>query len=152
MNVQPDYEELLKLFNKYKVKYCIVGAYAVSFYVRPRYTKDMDILVEPSIENGLKILKALKMFGFKSLKLSTNDFTKEGQIIQLGYEPVRIDLLTSIDGCTFKAIWKHKKIGQYGKVKANFIGIKELIINKKETKRKQDSADLELLLKGKKKV
>jgi len=67
MKVEKDYEELLKLFNKHKVKYCIIGAYAVAFYAKPRYTKDMDILVEPSIKNGQKIVNALNEFGFKSL-------------------------------------------------------------------------------------
>ena len=55
MKVEKDYEELLRLFNKHKVRYCIIGAYAVAFYAKPRYTKDMDILVEPSNENGQKI-------------------------------------------------------------------------------------------------
>ncbi len=146
---QPDYEELLKLFNKHKIKHCIVGAFAVGFYSRPRYTKDIDILVEASIENGKKILAALKDFGFASLKLSEKDFSKEKEIIQLGYEPVRIDLLTSIEGCAFKEIWKHKKRGTYGKEKVYFIGLEQLIKNKNKSKRKQDQADLELLLKKK---
>lgn len=151
MNVQPDYEELLKLFNKHKVKYCIVGAFAVAYYSLPRYTKDIDILVEPSAENGRKIMKALKDFGFASLKLSEKDFIQEKEVIQLGYEPVRIDLLTSIEGCSFEEIWRDKKIGKYGKEKVFFIGLSELIKNKKESKRKQDQADLELLLKRKRK-
>ena len=150
MKVEKDYETLLKLFNKNKVRYCIVGAYAVAFYAKPRYTKDMDILVEPDLENGKRIVSVLTEFGFKSLKLSEKDFCREGKIIQLGYEPLRIDLLTSIEGCSFKQVWKNKKTGIYGKEKVYFIGINELIKNKKLLKRKEDKADLDILLTAKK--
>lgn len=148
MKLQKDYEELLKLFNKHKVAYCIVGAYAVAFHARPRFTKDLDILAESDLENGKKIIKALKEFGFQSRDLSAEDFSKEGKIIQLGYEPVRVDIVTSIDGCTFEEIWKNRKAGFYGKQKVFFIGIKELIKNKKVTGRRQDEADLEVLKKA----
>jgi len=145
MKVQKDYEELLELFNKHKVVYCIVGAYAVAFHARPRFTKDLDILVKPEHENGIRIVNALKEFGFKSRDLTEKDFSREGKIIQLGYEPVRVDIVTSIDGCTFAEIWKNRKNGLYGKQKVSFIGIKELIKNKKAAGRKQDQADLEIL-------
>lgn len=150
--VEKDYEELLRLFNKHKVKYCIVGAFAVAFYAVPRYTKDMDILVEPSIENGKRILNALNEFGFGVLKLSTNDFSKEDRIIQLGYEPVRVDIVTSIEGCTFDEVRRNKKIGRYGKERVYFIGLNELIKNKRASKRKQDEVDLEILLAVKKRM
>ncbi|MBU0572876.1 MAG: nucleotidyl transferase AbiEii/AbiGii toxin family protein [Candidatus Margulisbacteria bacterium] len=140
--VERDYEELLKLFNKNKVKYCIVGAFALAFYSIPRYTKDIDLLVEPSPANAKKILKALNEFGFGSLKLKVEDFSLTGKVIQLGYEPLRIDLLTSIDGCSFDKVWKHRKKGTYGKVRVNFIGISELKKNKKATGRPQDIIDL----------
>lgn len=151
MRVEKDFKELLQLFNKHKVKYCIIGAFAFGFYARPRYTKDMDILIEPSIENGEKIVKALKKFGFGSLKITAEDFVKEGKFIQLGYEPIRIDLITSIAGRTFPEIWKHKNSGDYGGEKVFFIGRDDLITNKKAAGRKQDLADLEILLSIKKK-
>uniref|UniRef100_A0A7V0Z7I1 Nucleotidyltransferase family protein n=1 Tax=candidate division WOR-3 bacterium TaxID=2052148 RepID=A0A7V0Z7I1_UNCW3 len=150
MKVEKDYEDLLKLFNKHKVKYCIVGAFAVAFYARPRYTKDIDILIEPSQENSNKIAKALNDFGFGSLDLKPGDFTKKNRIIQLGYEPVRIDIMTSLTGCSFDRIWRHKKVGRYGRTKVFFIGINELIENKKKSDRRQDKIDLNLLLKVKK--
>ncbi|MBU0672625.1 MAG: hypothetical protein KJ732_06330 [Candidatus Margulisbacteria bacterium] len=149
MRLEPDYEELLRSFNKHKVKFCIVGAYALAFHAQPRYTKDMDILIEASTKNGAKIIKALKDFGFGTLKLSANDFTKEKQVVQLGYDPVRIDLLTSVEGCTFKEVWQHKKAGEYGEIKVYFIGRNELIKNKKALSRPQDKVDLELLRKKK---
>ncbi|MDP2921274.1 MAG: nucleotidyltransferase [Candidatus Omnitrophota bacterium] len=145
MNVKRDYEELLGLLNKNRVKYCVVGAYALAFYKRPRYTNDIDILVEPDIKNADKVIKTLNEFGFRSLKLSSKDFSRPGRIVQLGYEPLRVDILTSIEGCSFTGIWKNKKRGKYGNEKIYFIGIKELIKNKKASNRKQDQADLEIL-------
>jgi hypothetical protein len=145
MKLQKDYEELLELFNKHKVRYCVVGAYAVAFHARPRFTKDMDILVKPDLGNGKKIIDALKEFGFKSPDLSEKDFSREGKIIQIGFEPVRVDLVTSIDGCTFEEIWENRESGFYGKQKVSFIGIKELVKNKKAAGRRQDEADLEIL-------
>ena len=148
MRIEKDYEELLKLLNKHKVKYCVIGSYAVAFYAKPRYTKDMDILVEPSIENGKRIVNALNEFGFKSLKLSDKNFSNKGRIIQLGYEPIRVDIMTLIQGCSFKQVWKNKVIGTYGAEKVHFIGINELIKTKKLSNRKEDKVDLNILIKA----
>ena len=151
MKTEKDFEELLKLFNKNKVRYCIVGAYAVAFYAEPRYTKDMDIFVEPDKDNAHRIIKSLEEFGFKSLGLEEIDFIQKGKIIQLGFEPVRIDLITSIKGCNFKDAWKNRTIGFYGDQKVIFIGLNELIKNKKKTGRKQDGVDVSILMSKKKK-
>jgi hypothetical protein len=141
VKVEKDYEELLELFNKNNVKYCIIGAYALAFYARPRYTKDIDILVENSIENARRILNALNEFGFGLLQLSEQDFTESGQIIQLGYEPVRIDLID------FQQIWENRVTGQFGKQQVFLIGMDDLITSKKISHRRQDQADLEMLQK-----
>ena len=141
MRVEKDFEELLGLFNKHKVRYCIIGAFAVGFYGYPRYTKDIDIFVEPSLQNGKKIVEALVEFGFKQYNLFPDDFSRLGKIIQLGYEPIRVDIVTSIQGCGFKQVWEDKKIGTYGKQKVFFIGLPQLIKNKKLTNRQQDRID-----------
>jgi len=146
MKVEKDFEELLGLFRKNKVRYCIVGAYALALYAKPRYTKDIDILTEPSLENARRIVKSLAEFGFKKAGLKEGDFNREGKIIQLGYEPVRVDIVTSIDGCSFKEIWKNKKTSRLGKQKVFFIGKKELIRNKRASGRIQDKEDLRILL------
>jgi len=145
MRREADFEEFLRFLNKHKVKYCIVGAYAVGLYAQPRYTKDLDILVEPTAENGENIIKALKDFGFESLGLEASDFTEKKEFIQLGYEPIRIDLITSIKGCTFDEIWQNKKLEQYGKQKVYVIGLEELVKSKKSSNRPQDRSDLEAL-------
>lgn len=148
MKTEKDFEEFLELLNKNNVKYAIVGAFALAIYSKPRYTKDLDILIEPEEENVKKLLNALKEFGFEEINVKTEDLTKKEQILQLGYEPIRIDILTSIPGCSFKEVWKNKVEEKYGKTPVYFIGKKELIKNKKTSKRKQDIADLELLEKS----
>ena len=148
MKVEKDYEEFLSLFNKHKVKYCIIGAFAVAFYAKPRYTKDIDILVEPCKDNAQKILKVLEEFGFGDLSISQDDLTTEGNILQLGYEPLRIDLLTKLEGFLFQDIWKNKRTGEYGSEKVNFIGLDDLIQNKKQSDRPTDRIDIDLLEKA----
>lgn len=147
MRYEKDFEDFIKSLNKNKVKYCIIGAFAVGLYGYPRYTGDIDILVEPAPGNAEKIIKAIKEFGFKSLDLTEKDFSQENKVIQLGYEPVRIDLITSLGGITFKEIWKHKEEGTYGKVKVYFIGRNELIKSKKLANRPQDKIDIDKLFK-----
>ncbi len=144
-SIEKDYEEFLRLLSKHKVKYCIVGAYALAFYAAPRYTKDMDVFMEQSRDNATRVLAALREFGFINLKLTEEDFMELHTVIQLGYEPVRIDLVTHIDGCSFTGAWKNRKKGRYGKEKVFFIGLIDLIRNKRAANRKQDQADLQLL-------
>jgi hypothetical protein len=146
VKTEKDYEEFLALLNKHKVRYCVVGAFAMAFHARPRYTKDMDILIETTAENANRLLIALDEFGFGSLKLAVKDFLTQGNIIQLGYEPVRIDILTSIKGLAFAEIWESRIQGPYGEETVNFIDRHNLIKSKKLSNRAQDRADLELLL------
>ena len=107
-----DFNEFLKLLNYHKVKYVIVGAHAVGVHSRPRATGDLDILVRVTITNAKKIMKVLNDFGFGSAGLTSDDFLKKDEIIQLGYEPVRIDILTSISGVNWNEVWKNKVKGQ----------------------------------------
>lgn len=143
--VEKDYEELLRLFNRHRVRYCIVGAFAVAFYAVPRYTKDMDLFVEPNPVNAQKIVKALEEFGFSEVGLKAADFSQKGKTIQLGFEPVRVDLVTAIDGRQFDDVWKRRKKGTYGRQKVYFISLEDLIQNKRASGRAQDQADLKLL-------
>ncbi len=146
MKTEKDYEEFLELLNKHDIRYCIIGAFALAFHARPRYTKDMDILVEATTDNAKRLLAALREFGFGSLNLSVEDFSSKGNIIQLGYEPVRIDIITSIKGLEFADVWESRIQGPYGKQTVNFIDRQNLIRSKKLSNRAQDKADLDLLL------
>lgn len=149
MKAEKDYEEILKLFNRHKVKYCIIGAFAVALYAKPRYTKDIDIFIDSSPENAEKIIKALTEFGFEDLDLSEDDLCQKGNIIQLGYEPLRVDIVTSLSGISFDQAWKSKVCAYYGREKVYFIGLDDLIQTKKQSGRPQDKVDLDLLIKVK---
>ncbi len=146
-----DYKEFLKLLNCHKVKYVIVGAHAVTAHSRPRATGDMDVLIETAKENAEKIVVALKEFGFGSLGLKIDDFCKPGFVIQLGREPNRIDILTSITGVSWEDVWKNKTKGIFGNsnIPVYFIGKEQLIKNKLAAGRNQDLTDVQRLLKTK---
>jgi hypothetical protein len=143
-----DFEELLKFFESRGAKAVIVGAHAVAYHAKPRYTKDLDVLVEPSLENAQRVIDALKDFGFGNLDLDMDDFAESGRIVQLGFPPNRIDLMTSIDGVGFSEVWAGRVEGTYGSTRVFFIGRQELIRNKKASGRPQDLADLSWLEKA----
>ena len=140
-----DFEELFRFFESRGAKVVIVGAHAVAYHAKPRYTKDLDILLEATVENARRVLAALEDFGFGGLKLTIEDFSTPGTIVQLGFPPNRIDLMTSIDGVEFAEVWEGRVEGQYGQTRVSFIGRDELIRNKKASGRPQDLADLDWL-------
>ena len=148
-----DYREFLKLLNCHRVKYVIVGAHAVVAHSRPRATGDLDVLIDTSKKNAGKIVAVLQEFGFGSVGLKIDDFCKLGFVIQLGYEPNRIDILTSITGVKWAEIWKNKTKGIFGSsnIPVYFIGKKQLIKNKTAIGRDQDLIDVKRLKKIKKK-
>ena len=145
MEVQRDFSELLALFNEHDVAYVIVGGYALAFHGAPRNTGDIDILVRSDHDNAERIVRALDDFGFGSLKLSAADFSQPDRVVQLGYPPVRVDLMTSISGVTWEQVESGLAAGMYGDVPVRFIGRSELVTNKRSTGRTRDRADLESL-------
>lgn len=144
-----DFEELLALFVRTGVRAVIVGAHAVAVHAKPRYTKDLDILVEPSAANAAKIVAALEEFGFGDVGITPADFSEPGRILQLGIAPNRIDLVTSIDGVSFDEVWSGRVTARYGNVSVPYIGRAELIRNKRASGRAQDLADLDWLERNK---
>lgn len=142
MDISSDYRDLFKILNKHKVKYLIVGAYAVIFYTEPRYTKDIDIWVEPTFKNSEKLCKALREFGAPLKDISKKDFTNKKMIYQIGVAPIRIDIITSVSGSAFTEAWKDRQKARYADVPINIIGIKKLILAKKKTGRPQDLIDI----------
>jgi hypothetical protein len=145
LDVQPDFRDLLALFNARKVEYVVVGAYALAFHGAPRFTGDMDILVRPGVRNARRIIAALVEFGFASLGLTAEDFKKSGRVVQLGVAPVRIDLVTSLTGVSWKEVAAGSKPGKYGVVRVRYLGKKEFIKNKSAIGRSKDLADIEAL-------
>lgn len=144
MRVEKDFEDFIKLLNENDVKYLIVGAFAIAFHARPRFTGDIDFFIGSSTSNIQALLQAVSEFGFQSLELSEEDLN-EDSIVQLGYEPNRIDLITSISGVKFKQAFANKVEGKYGEELTFFISLEDLITNKKASDRTQDKSDLELL-------
>jgi hypothetical protein len=145
MEVQPDFKYLLELFNAYKVKYMIVGGYALAHHGVPRYTGDIDIYVKPDSQNAELIMKALDEFGFGSVGLTVDNFEKQNNVVQLGVQPVRIDIVTSISGVSWKDASLSCVDGKYGDLPVKYIGLDEFIKNKRKIGRKRDLADLEAL-------
>ena len=140
-----DFKELLKIFNERAVKYLIVGGYAVMKYSEPRFTKDLDIFVEASPENGKNVFQALKSFGSPLDGLTENDFAEAG-FYQMGRPPVRVDILMTIDGVDFQTAWANRVETDFDGVTAYFIGRSDLIENKRASGRLQDLADIEKMI------
>lgn len=146
MQVSLDYEDLFKTLNAYKIRYLVVGGYAVMYYTEPRYTKDIDIWIIPEINDTKKIYDALRKFGAPLVDIMPDDFKDKKLIFQIGVAPVRIDIMIDIPGVNFKTAWKNRKRVKYGKTSINIISRAELILAKKKTGRTQDKLDLERLL------
>ena len=145
METQPDFRELLALFNARHVEYLIVGGYALAFHGAPRFTGDLDIFVKPDAANVQCILTALEAFGFASVGLTPSDFERPDQVVQLGVPPVRIDLITSITGVSWNEAWAGRIAGRYGDIPVHYIGREQFVANKRATGRTKDVADLEVL-------
>ena len=145
MEIQQDFKELLELFNTHDVEYMIVGGYALAFHGAPRYTGDIDIFVKAEEDNAVKVMAALDEFGFGSVGLTDADFKKQGQVIQLGVPPVRIDIITSLTGVSWEEAQSERAAGNYGDVPVFYIGRAQFIANKRAVGRKRDLADIEVL-------
>jgi hypothetical protein len=143
MELKRDFRELLASFNDRKVEYLIVGGYALAFHGAPRFTGDLDLLVEATPENADRILAALADFGFGDLGLSVEDFTTPDRVIQFGVPPVRVDVMTSISGVSWEQASADRVAGSYGDLAVYFIGRESFIANKRASGRARDLADLE---------
>jgi hypothetical protein len=140
-----DFKEFVELLIKNKAEYLIVGGYAVAIHGYPRYTGDLDIWLNPTPENAKSIVKTVNEFGFSSFNLTESDFTKPGNVIQLGYPPLRIDLLTELDGVSFNECFINRKEVEMENLIVNFIGYEDLLKNKRESGRLRDMDDIENL-------
>lgn len=140
-----DLIDLLHEFNVDRVEYLIVGAHALAVYGHIRATKDLDVWVRPEPENANRILSALTRFGAPLQGLSPADLTVRGTVFQIGVPPLRIDLITSIDGVEFSEAWPDRVETALGKELVTVISRHHLINNKRAAGRLQDLADIEQL-------
>lgn len=145
MSVSKDFEELLGSLNAHEVRALVVGGFAFAYHARPRYTKDIDIWIDPSPENVERLLRALDDFGFGSVGLKPEDFSTPGRFVQLGFPPNRIDIMTSVPGVGFAEAWEGRVEDLYGETRVCYLGRTDLIRSKKAAGRPQDLADLDVL-------
>ena len=139
----PDFREFLQLLNSHKVRYLLVGGYAVGYYGYPRATADMDIWVATDVENVEKVLTALTEFGF--IDVDPKIFAKEKQVLRMGAPPLRIELLTGVSGVEFEPCYAQRIVAKLGKVEVNLISLEDLKVNKVASGRYKDLDDIEHL-------
>lgn len=148
MPLNQDFAELIHHLNTANAKYLVIGAYAVMIYTFPRYTKDIDFLIEPTSENAEKVYEALKVFGAPLETVSAEDLKKSDMVLQIGVEPNRIDIITSIEGARFEELWKNKKEERYGEEPIYIPSLEDLVQIKKLAGRPGDLKDIEILSKA----
>jgi Nucleotidyl transferase of unknown function (DUF2204) len=142
MELNRDFSEFIASCAAHDVRFLIVGGYAVAAHGHPRFTKDLDVWVWVDEQNANRLVSALEDFGFGSLGLTAADFIEEGIVVQLGYPPQRIDILTQVDGVQFGSCWdRHIEI-EIGGQRVPFISADDLLANKKASGRPQDLADV----------
>lgn len=145
MSLQKDLREFIELLNALNVRFVIVGAFAVAYHGYFRYTSDIDLFIDRSEENAQRILEAVERFGFQDLKLTSEDFKREDQVIQLGVSPNRVDVMTLLSGVSFAEAWASREQGDLDGLVVPFISKELLKRNKAACGRLQDLADLEYL-------
>lgn len=146
MEINSDYKSLLRSLNAAGVRYLVVGAYAVMAHTEPRYTKDLDVWIDPSAANADAVFRALAEFGAPLRGITAADFTQPEIFYQLGVDPVRVDILTSLSGIEFDAAWERRVTVDYGGEPAAVLGREDLIAAKRAAARPQDKLDIQTLL------
>jgi hypothetical protein len=145
MRLDRDFKEFIECCIAHDVRFLIVGGYAVAAHGHPRFTKDIDVWLWIDRRNAERLVGALDDFGFGAVGLSADDFAEPEVVIQLGYPPKRIDLLTSIDGVTFETCYPDRVTVDVDGLSVPFIDRKNLLKNKRAAARPQDLADVAAL-------
>ena len=141
-----NFRDILSIFDAENVEYLVVGGYALAAHGFPRATKDIDLWVRPSVENSVRVWQALLRFGAPLSGVDVTDFQSSGSIYQIGVPPLRIDVITAIDGVTFEEAWTERVELSLDGVRAQIIGKAKLIQNKNSSGRDQDLVDVKCLL------
>ena len=142
MPVDQDYLELLRDLSAAEARFLVVGAFAVAIHARPRTTGDLDLWIEPTVENAARVYRALRAFGAPLTDLSEVELAQPEIVYQIGVVPRRIDLITSLTGLTFAEAWATRVPGKLGDFGCDFIGRDALIRNKRAVGRPRDLADV----------
>jgi len=145
VKVNRDYSDLLSAFAAHKVRFLVVGAYALAFHGRPRATGDLDIWVEATPANAKRVYAALAEFGAPLGGIDSRDFEAPGTVFQIGVAPNRIDVLTSLTALAFPRAWKNRLRRRYGSTPVNLISARDMLRNKRALGRPRDVADADEL-------
>jgi hypothetical protein len=148
MDLNPDFSDLLSAFSDAEARFLVVGAYATILYTAPRFTKDLDIWIDATPENAERVYRALQKFGAPLADLKIEDLSAPETVFQIGVEPNRIDIVTSIDAVLFADAWSRRTQTSYGSVPIPVIGFDDLLKNKRAVGRAQDLLDVEQLEKA----
>lgn len=140
-----DFKDLLRLFVAHEVRYLVVGGYAVSHHSQPRFTKDLDLWIEPEAANASRIAKSLREFGIPLIEVDESDFAREGLQFAVGMPPTQLDFLTTVPGLSFAPCWDRRETVAIGDMPVAYLSKADLIIAKRTAGRAQDLADLEEL-------
>ena len=140
-----DFKDFLKLCLQNEVRFLIIGGYAVIHHSRPRYTGDLDVWIDSSLDNAERVVNVLQEFGFPPDAVSTEMITEEKKIIRMGFEPMRLELFTSIPGIEFHGCYERRELVKIGRMFVPLIGLEDLKINKRASGRPKDLQDLEEL-------
>jgi hypothetical protein len=140
-----DFVDLLRAFIDHNVRFLIVGAYALGVHGRPRATGDLDVWVDPTPENAVRVIDALKHFGAPLGQVTVDDFSRPSIVFQIGLSPLRIDVLTELSGIVFDEAWPTRVRANFGPVAVDVIGRDAFIKNKRATGRARDLGDVEAL-------
>jgi len=148
--VSPDFKDLLSAFNAHRVDYLVVGAHALAAHGHVRATGDLDVWVRPDPANAKRIIEALRAFGAPLQDLSEADLTRPGTVFQIGVAPIRIDVLTGIDGVGFDEAWAGRLTAHFVDLPVPVLSASHLIANNRAVGRPQDLADVDWLEKHRK--
>lgn len=142
MLLAKDFEDFVQLLNKHEVEYMVVGGYALAFHGKPRFTGDLDIWINISEKNAFKLLEVLDEFGLGSFSFHKDDFLQPGYVTQIGYPPLRIDILNTIDGVHFNDAYSNRQKVMEGDWEITYIGLHDLLRNKEASGRERDMEDV----------
>ena len=145
MEINQDFSDLFVALNENIVEYLVVGAHALAAHGHVRATKDIDVWVNATANNAARVLAALADFGAPLADVSESDFSEPGLVFQIGVAPVRIDLLTEVDGLEFEFAWRNRVKTSFGDNVCFVLSKADLITNKRASGRTQDLADIERL-------
>jgi len=143
--INPDFRDLFAALNDAGARYLLVGGYALAVHAVPRFTKDLDVWIEPTADNAALVMTALRSFGAALESLDEPGLARPGAVFQIGVAPNRIDIVTAVDGVSFPDAWPARVTTSYGDQSIPVIGRAHLIANKRAAGRPQDLVDATLL-------